>query len=109
MLVADVRHISRICIHCGGKLEVDAPACPWCGTRAHSGDGAQRLRVRKKRSALTTYFEHVRRHKIYFLLAILAALLSAWFLIDYAQRPAQKAAPASIMLPELMGGGFSVF
>ena len=72
---------------------MEAAACPWCGTPAHGGDAVQRLRVRKKRSVLRTYLEHIRRHRIYFILAIVVALLSAWFMIEFAQRSAKKPSP----------------
>jgi len=94
--MAETKHISRVCPKCGGRLQLDAEACPWCNTPVSSSGGPQRIRVRKKRSVLKTYFEHIRRHWIYFLLAVLAAIVAAWFLLDYAQRPPRPAAPAII-------------
>jgi uncharacterized membrane protein YwaF len=53
--------------------------------------------VRKRRGVLKVYLEHVRRHWIYFLLAIVAAIAAAWFLLDFAQRPSRQApAPAYV-------------
>ncbi len=79
---------------CGGQLPAGADACPWCHVPVSADDRPQRIRVRKKRSLLKTYFEHVRRHWIYFFLAILAGLIAAWFLLDFAQRPSRQSAPA---------------
>ena len=94
--MAETKHISRVCPKCGGRLQIDAESCPSCNTAMNSAGGPQRIRVRKKRSVLKTYFEHIRRHWIYFLLAVLAAIAAAWFLLDYAQRPPRTAAPAFI-------------
>ena len=69
---------------------MEAEACSWCGTSMGAVGAPQRIRVRKKRSVLETYYEHVRRHWIYFFLAILAAIAAAWFLIDFAQRPSRR-------------------
>ena len=90
-------HISRICAQCGGQLQPGADACPWCHAPATGNGRPQRIRVRKKRSVLKTYFEHVRRHWIYFFLAVVAAIAAAWFLLDFAQRPSRRPAPASIV------------
>jgi hypothetical protein len=87
-------HSSRICAKCGGQLQPGADACPWCHAPVTGNDHPQRIRVRKKRSLLKTYFEHVRRHWIYFFLAILAGLVAAWFLLDFAQRPSRQSPPA---------------
>lgn len=92
--MAKAKHISRICTQCGGRLQMDADTCPWCHAPAAGHDTPQRIRVRKKRSALKIYFEHVRRHWIYFLLAILAGLVVAGLLLHYVQRPARPEAPA---------------
>ena len=81
---------------CGGQLPAGADACPWCHVPVSADDRPQRIRVRKKRSVLQRYFEHIRRHRIYFLLAVLAAIAAAWFLLNYAQRPPRPAAPAVI-------------
>jgi hypothetical protein len=89
-------HASRVCGQCGGQLQPGAEVCPWCHAPA-AHDRAQRLRVRKRRSVLKTYFEHVRRHWILFFLAILAAIAAAWFLLDFVQRPRQAPAPGSII------------
>jgi hypothetical protein len=94
--MAETKHISRVCPQCGGRLQLDAGTCPWCNTVVSSAGGPQRIRVRKKRSVLKTYFEHIRRHWIYFLLAILAAIAAAWFLLDFGQRPPRPPAPAAI-------------
>ena len=94
--MAETKHISRVCPLCGGRLQIDAEACSWCNTPLNSAGGPQRIRVRKKRSVLSSYLEHVRRHWIYFLLAILAAIVAAWFLLDFGQRPPRPAAPAVI-------------
>ena len=93
-------HVTRICARCGGRLEAGAESCPWCHAAAEGHDRPQRLRVRKKRSVLKSYFEHVRRHWIYFFLAILAAIAGAWFLLEFAQRPSRSTppAPASVIL-----------
>lgn len=79
---------------------MEAEACSWCGTSVGGAGGPQRIRVRKKRSVLKTYYEHVRRHWIYFFLAILAAIAAAWFLLDFAQRPSRRgpSAHASIIV-----------
>ena len=97
--MAEVRHKTRICLKCGKQLPMEAETCSWCHTPVSAPDEPQRIRVRKKRSVLKTYFEHVRRHWIYFLLAILAAGAVAWMLLEYAQRPARQSepAPASIV------------
>ena len=90
-------HISRICAQCGGQLQPGVEACPWCHAPASPHYNGQRIRVRKRRSPLKKYFEHVRRHWIYFFLAILAAIVAAWFLLDFAQRPSrQSPAPAMV-------------
>ena len=94
--MAETKHISRVCAQCGGRLQIDAEVCSWCNTPVSSNGGPQRIRVRKKRSLLQKYFEHIRRHWIYFLLAILAAIAAAWFLLDFGQRPPRPAAPAVI-------------
>jgi len=94
--MAETKHISRVCPKCGKQLPVDADACSWCQTPLHDSGGPQRIRVRKKRNVLSSYLEHVRRHWIYFLLAILAAIVAAWFLLDFGQRPPRPAAPAVI-------------
>jgi hypothetical protein len=67
-----------------------ADNCPWCGTPLSGAGIPSRLRVRKRRGVLNKYMQHIRRHWFYFFLAILLALLSAWILIDYAQRPARQ-------------------
>ncbi len=95
--MAETKHISCVCTKCGKQLPVDAEVCSWCDTPLHATGGPQRIRVRKKRSVLRTYYEHIRRHWIYFLLAILAAIAAAWFLLDFAQRPPRPAAPAYII------------
>ncbi len=92
--MAEAKHISRICTKCGGQLPMDAETCPWCHAPAAGHDAPQRIRVRKKRSVLKTYFEHVRRHWIFFFLAILTALLVAGLLLHYIQRPERREAPA---------------
>ena len=94
--MAETKHISRVCPKCGGRLPIDAEFCSWCNTPVSNSGGPQRIRVRKKRSVLKTYYEHVRRHWVYFLLAVLAAVAAAWFLLDYAHRPPSPAAPAFI-------------
>jgi uncharacterized membrane protein YvbJ len=98
--MAKTEHASRICTKCGGRMQMDAEACSWCGTSVGDFDGPQRIRVRKKRNVLKTYYEHIRRHRIYFLLAILAALAAAWLLLRFAQRPSRQGSPspASITL-----------
>ena len=88
------QHISRICPKCGAQLQIEVGACAWCHTLVSGSGEPQRIRVRKKRSAMNTYFEHVRRHWIYFLLAVLAAAVAAWLLIDFAQRPERQSSPA---------------
>jgi hypothetical protein len=92
--MAETKHISRVCPQCGGQLPIDAETCSWCNASVSASGGPQRIRVRKKRSVLKTYFEHIRRHWIYFLLAILAAIAAAWFLLDFAQRPSRQGSPA---------------
>ena len=94
--MAETKHISRVCTKCGKQLPVDAEVCSWCKSPVHASVEPQRIRVRKKRSVLSSYYEHVRRHWIYFLLAILAAIAAAWFLLDFAQRPPRPAAPAFV-------------
>ncbi|MBI3663813.1 MAG: hypothetical protein HY234_12295 [Acidobacteria bacterium] len=98
--MAAENHIPRVCAKCGGQLQNTAEACPWCHTPLGGSVGPQRVRVRKKRSVLKTYFEHVRRHWLYFFLAILAGLVAAWLLLNFVQRPSRQAnpAPASISL-----------
>jgi hypothetical protein len=96
--MTETKHISRVCPKCGGKLQLAAEACPWCNTLLSGSGEPQRIRVRKKRSVLKTYFEHIRRHWNYFLLAILAAVVMAWLLLHFAQRPERQSslAPAPI-------------
>lgn len=99
-------HISSICAKCGGQIQPAADACPWCHAPAESPDRPQRIRVRKKRGVLKTYFEHVHRHWIYFLLAIVAAIAAAWFLLDFAQRSSSPSAPASLTLISFLTSDF---
>jgi ribosomal protein L40E len=98
--MSEAKHKSRICPKCGGQLPMEAEVCSWCGTAVSGAGGPQRIRVRKKRNALKAYFEHVRRHWVYFFLALLAAIAAAWFLIDFAQRPPRQgtSAPAAIIV-----------
>ena len=91
-------HAARICAQCGGSLEAGAGSCPWCHAAEEGHDRAQRMRVRKKHGVVNVYLKHVRRHWIYFLLAILAAIAAAWFLLEFAQRPSRPSpAPASVI------------
>lgn len=87
-------HISRVCVNCGSHLQSGADVCPWCRAPAEPHDRAQRIRVRKKRSPVKTYLEHVRRHWFYFFLAIVAAIAAAWFLLDFAQRTSRRDSPS---------------
>ncbi|MCL5289115.1 MAG: hypothetical protein M1453_14115 [Acidobacteria bacterium] len=92
-------HISRICPKCGGQLQIDVEICPWCHAPVHANGNPQRIRIRKKRSVLETYIEHIRRHWVYFVLAIIAALVAALLLIYYAQRPSRPLpAPAFTLM-----------
>jgi predicted amidophosphoribosyltransferase len=88
--MSDVRHISRVCARCGTQLKEETETCPWCGTPASGAGSPPRLRVRKRRGVFKKYVHHIRRHWIYFFLAILIALLSAWILLDYSRRPARQ-------------------
>jgi len=91
------KELLHVCANCSGQLPRRAEVCPWCGAPAGENEHRHRIRVRKRRSPARKYFEHVRRHWIYFVLAVIAALAAAWLLLDWAQRPTRPPAPAFIL------------
>jgi hypothetical protein len=95
--MSEVKKVEFICPKCHARLEESAAICTWCGARVRGEDAVQRIRVRKRRNPAKKYLEHIRRHWLYFVLAILAALFAAWVLLDYAQRPPHPAGPAALL------------